>query len=155
LTTSALAQSPAAPPRDIDITAADGAKLRATYYPAAGKQASGGSPAVMLLHMCNTDRKSWTPVAEQLSATGISALTMDYRGFGDSGGPKEDTLSQEEVQRVRTDVWPRDIDAAYAWLLSQPGVNKTRIGAGGGSCGVNNAVRLASRHAEVRSLVLL
>ena len=41
------------------------------------------------------------------------------------------------------------------WLVAQSGVDKSRIGAGGGSCGVNNAVKLASRHREVRSLVLL
>ena len=53
------------------------------------------------------------------------------------------------------DKWPADFDAAFAWLVAQPGVDKSRIGAGGGSCGVNNAVKLASRHPEVRSLVLL
>jgi dienelactone hydrolase len=51
--------------------------------------------------------------------------------------------------------WPGDFDAAFAWLVVQPGVDKSRIGAGGGSCGVNNAVKLASRPPEVRSLVLL
>ena len=34
-------------------------------------------------------------------------------------------------------------------------MDKTRVGAAGGSCGVDQAVRLARRHADVRSLVLL
>jgi tetratricopeptide (TPR) repeat protein len=51
--------------------------------------------------------------------------------------------------------WPGDFDAAYQFLLAQPGVDKGRIAAGGGSCGVNNAIRLAERHPEVKVLVLL
>jgi len=59
------------------------------------------------------------------------------------------------VQRQLNEKWPADFDAALASLVAQPGIDKNRIGAGGGSCGVNNAVKLASRHPEVRSLVLL
>jgi dienelactone hydrolase len=145
----AVAQSQ---PRDIDLTASDGTHLKATFYsaPASGKSA----PAVILLHMCNTDRKSWTPVAEELAATGISALTVDNRGFGESGGPRFQDATPD-VQREVRDKWPGDFDIAFSWLLSQAGVDKNRVGAGGGSCGVNNVVKLASRHPEIRSLVLL
>ena len=139
-------------PHDIDLTASDGTHLKATFY--AAKTNTKSAPAVMLLHMCNTDRKSWTPVAEQLAATGISALTIDNRGFGESGGPQWQTGSPEVRQQI-SEKWPADFDAAFGWLLSQPGVDKNRIGAGGGSCGVNNVVKLASRHQEIRSLVLL
>ncbi len=139
-------------PRDIDLTAPDGTHLKATFYAA---NASGKSaPAVMLLHMCVTDRKSWTPVAEQLAAAGISALTIDNRGFGESGGQRYENASPQ-VQQQLAEKWPGDFDNAFAWLLSQSGVDKRRIGAGGASCGVSNAVKLASRHPEVRSLVLL
>ncbi|HXF13425.1 MAG TPA: hypothetical protein VN517_09745, partial [Terriglobales bacterium] len=127
-------------PRDIDLTAPDGTHLKATFYAA---NASGKSaPAAMLLHMCVTDRKSWTPVAEQLAAAGISALTIDNRGFGESGGQRYETASPQLQQQI-AEKWPGDFDTAFAWLLSQSGVDKKRIGAGGGSCGVNNAVKLA------------
>src|SRR5262245_61237009 len=135
-------------PRDVDIAAPDGGKLRATYYAAAAP-----GPAVVLLHMCNTTRVSWVPVAQQLSAAGIHALTVDNRGFGESAEAAEKSSPQE--QPAIRQKWPADFDAVFAYLVSQPGVDKTRVGAGGGSCGVNNAVRLASRHPEVRSLVLL
>jgi dienelactone hydrolase len=138
--------------RDVDLTASDGTHLKATFYPATGN--GKPAPAVMLLHMCNTDRKSWIPVAEQLAATGISALTIDNRGFGESGGPRQQDASPE-VQRQIAEKWPGDFDTEFAWLLSQPGVDKNRIGGGGGSCGVNNVVKLASRHPEIRALVLL
>jgi dienelactone hydrolase len=133
----------------VDIIAPDGIVLKATYF-AAGRP----GPAVLLMHMCITTRTSWEPVAHQLSAAGINALTIDNRGFGESGGPRFDPRTPE-VQRQLNDQWPADFDAAFAWLVAQPGVDKSRIGAAGGSCGVNNAVKLASRHPEVRSLVLL
>jgi dienelactone hydrolase len=137
-------------PRDVTISAPDATQLKATYYAAAKP-----GPAVLLLHMCNTTRKSWEPVAAQLSAAGIHALTLDYRGFGESGGETRDKLTPQQAQQVQTEKWPGDVDAAYAFLLSQPGVDKTRIGAGGGSCGVNQAVLVARRHPDVKSLVLL
>jgi dienelactone hydrolase len=50
---------------------------------------------------------------------------------------------------------PSDADFAFAYLESQPGVTREVMGAGGASCGVNQAVQLARRHPEVKSLVLL
>jgi dienelactone hydrolase len=132
------------------LAAADGTKLQATYYAAAKP-----GPAVLLLHMCNTTRKSWEPLAPQLAAAGINTLTMDYRGFGESGGDRYDAMPPQDAQKIVTDKWPGDIDAAYAFLLAQPGVDKTRVGVGGGSCGVTQAVHVAQRHPEVRSAVLL
>ena len=128
------APAAAVPGRDVDITAADGIALKASYFAAARP-----GPAVLLLHMCNATRASWEPVAQQLSAAGVSALTVDNRGFGESGGPRFDP-AHPEVQRQLVDRWPADFDAALAWLAAQPGVDKGRIGVAGGSCGVDNAV---------------
>ena len=135
--------------KDVDIVAPDGTKLRATFF-SVGKP----GPGVMLLHMCNTARKSWEPVALGLSGAGINALTIDNRGFGESGGPRFEGGSPEVQQQLR-EKWPGDFDAAYQFLISQPGVDKTRLAAGGGSCGVDNAVLLAERHPELKTLVLL
>ena len=144
-----LAGQPPAP-ADVSIAAPDGTQLKATYY-SAGRP----GPAVLLLHMCNTTRKSWEPLGPQLAAAGIHALAVDYRGFGESGGPRADTLSPQDAQAIVAEKWAGDIDAAYEYLRSQPGVDKGPVGAAGGSCGVTHAVRLAQRHPEVRSLVLL
>jgi dienelactone hydrolase len=144
---SASAAPPA--PRDVDITTPDGTRLKATYF-----AADHPAPAVMLMHMCITTRASWEPVARQLSVAGVNALTIDNRGFGESGGPRFESAAPD-VQQQLNEQWPGDFDAAFAWLVAQPGVDEARIGAGGGSCGANNAVKLASRHREVRSLVLL
>jgi dienelactone hydrolase len=146
IASSAATAQPA--PRDVDITAPDGTRLKATYFAAAQP-----GPAVLLMHMCVTTRTAWEPVARQLRDVGISALTIDNRGFGESGGPRFE--SSPDVRRQLNEKWPGDFDAAFAWLVAQSGVDKSRIGAGGASCGVNNAVKLASRHPEVCSLVLL
>jgi dienelactone hydrolase len=135
--------------RDVDLTAPDGTHLKATYF-----AADRPGPAVLLLHMCITTRASWEPVARQLAAAGISAMTIDNRGFGESGGPRYQGASREVVQQLEQK-WPADFDVAFAWLTAQSGVDRRRLGVGGGSCGVDNAVKLASRHAEVRSLALL
>jgi dienelactone hydrolase len=135
--------------REAEITTRDGMKIKATYFPA-GKP----GPGVLLLHQCNRDRKSWDELAMQMAQAGIHVVTMDYRGYGESGGERYLSLSPEK-QAIEVQKWPGDIDAVYEFLLSKPGVDKTHMGAGGASCGVNNAVHLAHRHPEVKSLVLL
>src|SRR5215467_14246756 len=148
LTTSVLsAQTSSA--KDVDIPAPDGIKLRATFF-----SAYKSGPGVLLLHMCNTTRKSWEPVAKDLSERGVNVLTIDNRGFGESGGPRFEGGSPEVRQELNAK-WPADFDAAYQFLISQPGVDKGRLAFGGGSCGVTNAVILAEQHPDVRSLVLL
>jgi len=62
---------------------------------------------------------------------------------------------QPDRQRISQQDWPGDIDAAFDFLVAQPGVERARIGAAGGSCGVDNAIQLARRHPEVKTLVLL
>src|ERR1700746_1858115 len=61
--------------RIVDLTAADGTKLKATYFAAAKP-----GPGVLLLHQCNRQRKVWDGLAQQLAAVGINVLTLDYRG---------------------------------------------------------------------------
>jgi dienelactone hydrolase len=137
-------------PRVVDLTAADGTKLKATFF-SAGKP----GPGVLLLHQCNQQRKGWDGLATQLAAAGISVLTLDYRGYGDSEGKAPKDLPQAEGVKVLNEKWPGDVDVAYGFLVSQPGVNGHVVGAGGASCGVNQAIHLAIRHPEVKSLVLL
>ena len=69
--------------KDVDLVAPDGAKLRATFF-----SADKPGPGVLLLHMCNTTRKSWEAVGKGLSERGVNVLTIDNRGFGESGGPR-------------------------------------------------------------------
>jgi acetyl esterase/lipase len=93
-------------------------------------------------------------VAKELSENGINALTIDNRGFGESGGPRFEGASPDVMKQL-SEKWAADFEAAYDFLIAQPGVDKTRIAVGGGSCGVNNAMKVAEGHPDVKALVLL
>ena len=136
-------------PKVADLTAADGTKLKVSYF-AADKP----GPGVLLLHQCNRQRRIWDGLALQLQAAGISVLTLDLRGFGESGGDPQPKLTPQQAQ-AQVAKWPGDIDVAFEYLKTQPGVKQDSIGVGGASCGVNNSVQTARRHPEVKSLVLL
>ena len=147
---AAGAQTSLPRPRIVELKASDGAVLKASYF-AAPKP----GPGVLLLHQSNRTRKSWDVVAGQLAGAGINTLTLDMRGFGDSGSPYA-TLTDAERAQVRSR-WPDDVDSAWRYLVSQPGVDRDVIGVGGaGWFGVLHSIEVARQHsAEVKSLVLL
>ena len=145
------AQQPQQPaPRVVDLKAGDGTILRASYFAAAKP-----GPAVLLLHQSNRTRKAWDELAGRLAAVGINTLTLDMRGFGESGTPYT-KLTDAERAKVRP-MWPSDVETAFQYLVSQPGVKRDVIGVGGaGWFGVLHSVEVARQHsAEVKSLVLL
>lgn len=135
-------QSQPAAPRTVDLRSADGTVLKATFFPAAKP-----GPGVLLFHQSNRTRTSWDDVPRQLAAAGINTLTIDERGYGESGGKKQ----------ARDLYHDSDLDAAFEYLVSQPGVQHDGIGVGGaGWLGVDNSVETARRHsAEVKSMVLM
>src|SRR5467141_3259787 len=94
--------------RLVDLKASDGTILKASYFAAAKP-----GPGVLLLHQSNRTRKASDDLAGQLAAAGINTLTLDIRGFGESGGKPDKRLM---------DV--RDIDTAFQYLVSQPGVKR-------------------------------
>jgi hypothetical protein len=121
--------------RVVDLKSANGTILKGTYFAAAKP-----GPGVLLFHQSNRTWKSWEDVARQLAAAGINALTVDT-----------------DPNKTRKQRWPDDLDAAFEFLVSQPGVNRNVIGIGGaGVIGVEDSVETARLHrAEVKSLVLL
>lgn len=125
--------------QDLDILTSDGIKLKATYY-----SPCKPGPAMLLLHECDMDRKSWESFATSLVNEGIHVLTFDYRGYGES--PAKGNLYEHVAA---------DVDSALAKLLSQPGVDSRKIAAGGASCGVGNAMQLAIRNNNIKALFLL
>jgi dienelactone hydrolase len=133
--------------KDVDIKAPDGVNLKGTYF-SAGKP----GPAMLLLHQCNMDRHAWDGLAADLAGNGFNVLTIDYRGYGESGGEKATDPAQ---RRASVQKWPDDVDAAFAYLTSQKGVDQSRIAVGGASCGVTQSSDLAARHHEIRALMLL
>ncbi len=129
-------------PHSVDLKAVDGTLLKATFFPSAKR-----GPGALLFHQSNRRRTSWDDVAQQLAGSGINTLTIDERGYGESGGKKAE----------REQYHDSDLDVAFEGLVSQPGVQRDVIGAGGaGWLGVDDSVQTARRHsAEVKSLVLI
>src|SRR6266481_4924526 len=121
--------------RDVDIKKPDGTILKGTYFAAAKP-----GPGILLFHQSNRTRKSWGDVARQLAAAGINVLTVDT-----------------DPNKTRKQRWPRELDAAFEYLVSQSGVKRDVVGIGGaGVIGVEDSVETARLHpAEVKSLVLL
>jgi dienelactone hydrolase len=134
--------------KEVDIQASDGTNLKASYF-----SPGRSGPAMILLHQCNMDRHAWDGLANDLAAAGFHVLTFDFRGFGESGGGRPTDAAERRT--VIQQKWPADVDAAYAYLIAQKGVNKAEVAAGGASCGVTQASDLATRHHEVRALMLL
>ena len=97
-------------PRLVELKAADGTILKASYFAAVKP-----GPGVLLLHQSNRTRDSWDGVARQLAAAGINTLTLDMRGFGESGTPYT-KLTDAEKAKVRP-IWPSDTDTAFQYLV--------------------------------------
>jgi dienelactone hydrolase len=135
-------------PKMVELTAPDSTKLMTTYY-SSGKPA----PGVLLLHQCNQQRKNWDGLATRMAAAGIHVLTLDYRGFGESSGKAWKDMAPADAAKIRADQWPVDIDIAFNFLETRAMLGI--VGVGGASCGVNQAIQVARRHPEVKSLVLL
>jgi dienelactone hydrolase len=133
--------------KDVDIKAADGVNLKGTYF-----SAGRSGPAMLLLHQCNMDRHAWDGLAEDLANNGFHVLTIDFRGFGESGGNKSTDPDTRVAERAK---WPADVDAAFGYLTKQNGVDQSRIAVGGASCGVTQSSDLAARQHEIRALMIL
>ena len=140
----------AAAKSEVDLAAPDGVRLKASYF-----AASQAGPGILLLHMCGgATRTSWDGLALALAERGFHVLTLDYRGFGESGGERFETLDRA-ARRASEARWAKDLEVAYDYLVTRPGVDRRRSGAGGASCGVDNALRLALAHPEIVSLAFL
>jgi len=117
-------------PSTVTLSGAQGLELQGTHMPAANAEA----PAVLLLHMYGSDRRSWQSYAEDLAAAGIASLAIDLRGHGDTGGEEDWELAQQ------------DVAAAFDWLQANPGVDPSRVGILGASIGANLALVQASSY---------
>ncbi len=139
-------------PQRIEFEAEDGTKLVGYYFPAAVNPA----PMVVLMHWAGGDQRDWTQVQmvpwltnrgapPKLAAPALRSnfwppmpdgltfgvFTFDYRGFGESGGPKNQFLPKG---------WLMDSKAAMETAKTLPGVDPARLAAIGASIGADGAV---------------
>jgi pimeloyl-ACP methyl ester carboxylesterase len=85
-------------------------------------------------------------IAKALNAAGYPALVFDYRGFGDSDGPRWRLLPSEQVADAR---------AALTFLADQPQVDPERLALGGISLGGANAIAAAAVEPRVAAVVTI
>jgi dienelactone hydrolase len=103
-------------PNEVTFPTSDGVKLVATWKPAA----SGPSaPAVLLLHAFSRERREVAGVADAFGARGFSTLALDLRGHGESVWKGGARISLGASFQTNPNVFPRDLEAACAWLRSR------------------------------------
>lgn len=140
LASRALSASPAAAGRLVSFAASDGVSLSAMFYEAGSRP----GPAVLLVHMLGRSKDEWASLAERLQESGITALAVDLRGHGQSGGNGSELPAMVN-----------DVRAALAWLGSRPNVQPGALAVIGASLGANLGALAAADNPQVRVLALV
>jgi alpha-beta hydrolase superfamily lysophospholipase len=114
---------------------ADGVVIQGHLYSAEGPKRK----VVVLAHELPTDQTAWRDFAREMASRGIHALTFDFRGYGETGG-------QRDVSKI-----DRDLEYAVRFIRSRDYAQVYVIGA---SMGGTAALKVASR-LEVAGVVTL
>ncbi len=124
-----------------------GQAIRGTVYRPTGDRRG---PAMLMLHRFTGQRSEtgflFVTLARALVEQGIAVATFDFRHSGESDGAFEHMLPTGELE---------DAQRVTNWLLSQPYVDRTRVGLLGFSLGGLIAACLTARVDVFRALVLL
>jgi len=75
----------------VSFQTADGVTIRGHLF-------GDGKTLVILSHMLPSDQTSWYGFAEELAKAGYSALTFDFRGYGESEGSRELSKIDHDVE---------------------------------------------------------
>ncbi|MCE2947248.1 MAG: alpha/beta hydrolase [bacterium] len=122
------------------LPAVDGSRLFAWHLPA---PASATAPAVVLMHGWGANGAMLLPLARALQGAGWHVLLPDARCHG-----RSDDASFSSLPR-----FAEDIDAALAWLGTQPAVDRSRVVLIGHSVGAAAALLCASRRTDLSGVV--
>ncbi|MBA6256202.1 MULTISPECIES: alpha/beta hydrolase family protein [unclassified Colwellia] len=134
---------------DLTLTTDQGFELKASYY----QSNQTSDRAVLLLHQCNYNRTMYNDIGQQLANKGIHALSLDFRGYGESA---KGEFNFEKVRALPSDKqsaawqklsthWPSDVQLAYNYLKNNMS-DKGIVGVVGASCGGYQAITLAEKN---------
>jgi len=137
---------------EVNLTAADGLSLKSDYYQANKTANNTRNRAVLMLHQCNYNRTMYNNIGEQLAQRGIHALSIDFRGFGESISNEFNVTTLRTLPKAErgqawskmSSHWPDDVQLAYNYLKEKMG-NKGTVGIIGASCGGSQAITLAEK----------
>jgi dienelactone hydrolase len=135
--------------KEITLTTEKGFDLKASFY----QSKTASNRAVLLLHQCNYNRTMYNDIGQQLAEKGIHALSLDFRGFGESinnefSVEKVQSLPKEQRGKAWQEMsssWPNDVQLAYEYLTNKSS-GKGLVGVIGASCGGSQAITLAENN---------
>lgn len=145
----------------------EGTRLAAEIFTPPGDAPAGGWPAILLCHGWGGLKSHLARYARKFTAAGYLCMTFDYRGWGESDGrviaPRDAPRLLEAGERdlkvivLRETVDPIDLTwdvrNCLAFLWSEPGVDKQRIGLWGTSYGGGHVVFVAGHDDRVKAVV--
>jgi alpha-beta hydrolase superfamily lysophospholipase len=102
-----------ADPTRVTIPTADGVALAASWRPVEG---NAKAPGVLLIHDFSRERRELEPLAKELGAAGFATLSIDLRAHGESTKKKGAALPISPRLLTDPNGFPRDVEAASAWL---------------------------------------
>jgi dienelactone hydrolase len=145
----AVASRGAAPAQPIQKVSffSEGHRLDGILYTPRDLQVGEQRPGAVLLVGYTYQKTMVMPdIAKALNAAGYVALVFDYRGFGDSEGPRHRLIPHEQVADAR---------AALTFLAGQPQVDPQRLAVVGISLGGAHAISVAGLDRRVSAAVAL
>jgi pimeloyl-ACP methyl ester carboxylesterase len=129
----------AAAQKTVSFPTQDGGEIYANIYGA-------GDKAVVLAHGGRFNKESWDNQARALTAVGFRVLAIDFRGYGNSRGPKQPASTDPPYQL--------DILAAVRYLRKSGAKSVSVVGGSMGGAAAGDA-SIASRPGEIDRVVLL
>lgn len=138
----ALAQ--AQPPQEVQLRAADGLPVYATFY-----AASPSRPIVLLFHHADSNRGEYADIAPELVRWGFNALAIDQRSGGGMWNRPNQTARALGRWADFIEAMP-DLEAALQWAKTR---RYHRIVVWGSSYSAALVFLLAAQHPEVSAVV--
>jgi len=126
--------------RPVTLASADGVTIAGEFY----EGASRPSPAVLLVHMLTRSRGEWGSLPDRLRDMGLTVLTIDLRGHGQSSGSAQDLPAMTQ-----------DVRAALQWLIARPNVRPDAMAVVGASLGASLSLLASVDIPQVRAIALL
>lgn len=104
--------------------------------------AAADAPTVVVLHGVKKNRTDVLRTALMLRAAGFNVLMFDGRAHGHSEGR---FVTYGFYER-------RDVEAAIEWLITERGIDRTRVGLAGESMGAAIALQVAAHNPWIRAV---
>ncbi len=104
------AGNPQAGGESVAFEASDGVKLQGHLYSSPGPKRK----LVVFAHDATRDQITWSAFAKELAAAGIAALTFDFRGYGETGGTKDSSKADADLEAAIRFAGSREYPLIYA-----------------------------------------